>query len=143
MVERCFITNGGKADLIIIIARTSEKDLTAFFCETDQPGFKIDKRIETVAVSASNTVQFSLTDAVGWHTPCTFEQAIGLLYRGRLGIAAMALGIAEKALELTIEHAKQREQFNRRLADMQSVQNMIADSGMEVAAAEAATSRWS
>jgi alkylation response protein AidB-like acyl-CoA dehydrogenase len=47
----------------------------------------------------------------------------------------MALGIAEKAFELMVAYAKQREQFNRRLADMQSVQNMIADSAMEVEAA--------
>jgi butyryl-CoA dehydrogenase len=109
--------------------------LSAFFVETNQPGFKLEKRIHTVCVSASNTVQFALNDAVGWHTPCTFEDAIGLLYRGRLAIAAMALGIAEKAFELTVEYSKQREQFNRRLADMQSVQNMIADSAMEIEAA--------
>ncbi|HXH62107.1 MAG TPA: acyl-CoA dehydrogenase family protein, partial [Fimbriimonadaceae bacterium] len=54
---------------------------------------------------------------------------------GRLGIAGMALGIAEKAFELCLEYSKQREQFNRRLADMQSVQNMIADSAMEIEAA--------
>lgn len=133
--RKMFITNGGKADLIIIVARTSDTELSAFFLETDQPGFKLEKRIHTVGVSASNTVQFALTDAVGWHTPCTFEQAIGLLYRGRLGIAGMAVGIAEKAFELMVEYSKQREQFNRRLADMQSVQNMIADSAMEVEAA--------
>jgi alkylation response protein AidB-like acyl-CoA dehydrogenase len=46
----------------------------------------------------------------------------------------MAVGIAEKALELTIEYSKGREQFNRRLCDMQSVQNMIADSAMEIEA---------
>ncbi len=132
--RKMFITNGGKADLIILIARTSETALSAFFVETNQPGFKLEKRIHTVGVSASNTVQFSLIDVVGWHTPCTFEDAIGLLYRGRLAIAAMALGIAEKAFELTVEYSKQREQFNRRLADMQSVQNMIADSGMEIEA---------
>jgi alkylation response protein AidB-like acyl-CoA dehydrogenase len=132
--RKMFITNGGKADLIILIARTSETALSAFFVETNQPGFKLEKRIHTVGVSASNTVQFALTDAVGWHTPCTFEDAIGLLYRGRLAIAAMALGIAEKAFELTVEYSKQREQFNRRLADMQSVQNMIADSAMEIEA---------
>ena len=133
--QKMFITNGGKANLIIIVARTSETELSAFFLETDQPGFKLEKRINTVGVSASNTVQFALTDAVAWHTPCKFEQAIGLLYRGRLGIAGMALGIAEKAFELMVEYAKQREQFNRRLADMQSVQNMIADSAMEIEAA--------
>lgn len=133
--RKMFITNGGKANLIVLIARTSETALSAFFVETDQPGFKLEKRIHTVCVSASNTVQFALNDAIGWHTPCTFEDAIGLLYRGRLAIAAMALGIAEKAFELTVEYSKQREQFNRRLADMQSVQNMIADSAMEIEAA--------
>lgn len=132
--RKMFITNGGKADLIIIIARTGEKELSAFLLETDQPGFTLEKRIHTVGVSASNTVQFALNDAIGWHTPCTFEQATGLLYRGRLGIAAMALGIAEKAHALAIEYSKQREQFNRRLCDMQSVQNMLADSEMEIAA---------
>jgi alkylation response protein AidB-like acyl-CoA dehydrogenase len=132
--RKMFITNGGKADLIVLIARTSETELSAFLVETDQPGFKLERRIHTVGVSASNTVQFALEGAIGWHTPCTFDDAISLLYRGRLGIAAMALGIAEKAFELTVEYAKQREQFNRRLADMQSVQNMIADSAMEIEA---------
>jgi len=133
--EKMFITNGGNADLIILIARTSDKDLSAFLLETAQPGFQLTERIHTVGVSASNTVRFKLTDAVGWHTPCTFEEAIGFLYRGRLGIAGMAVGIAEKALELTVDYSKQREQFNRRLCDMQSVQNMLADSAMEVEAA--------
>jgi len=133
--EKMFITNGGNADLIIMVARTSETELSAFLMETNQPGFTLEERIHTVGVSASNTVRFSLKDAVAWHTPCSFEQAISLLYRGRLGIAAMALGIAEKAHELAIEYSKGREQFNRRLCDMQSVQNMIADSEMEIEAA--------
>jgi alkylation response protein AidB-like acyl-CoA dehydrogenase len=133
--EKMFITNGGKADLIIMMARTSETELSAFLMETDQPGFTVTERINTVGVSASNTVRFELNKAVAWHTPCTFEEAIGLLYRGRLGIAGMALGIAEKAHELTVEYSKQREQFKRRLADMQSVQNMIADSATDIEAA--------
>jgi alkylation response protein AidB-like acyl-CoA dehydrogenase len=133
--RKMFITNGGKANLIVLIARTSEKELSAFLLETDQPGFKLERRIHTVGVSASNTVQFGLENAVGWHTPCSFEEAISLLYRGRLGIAGMAVGIAEKAFELMVEYSKGREQFNRRLADMQSIQNMIADSAMEVEAA--------
>lgn len=133
--EKMFITNGGNADLIIMVARTGEKELSAFFMETNQPGFELTDRIHTVGVSASNTVRFKLTNARAWHTPCSFEQAIGLLYRGRLGIAAMAVGIAEKAAELAVEYSKQREQFNRRLCDMQSVQNMIADNAVEVEAA--------
>ncbi|MDX2066727.1 MAG: acyl-CoA dehydrogenase family protein [Fimbriimonadaceae bacterium] len=133
--RKMFITNGGKADLIVIIARTSETELSAFLVETNQPGYEFEQRIHTVGVSASNTVQFALNDAIGWHTPCRFEEAIGLLYRGRLGIAAMAVGIAEKAHALAIEYSKQREQFNRRLCDMQSVQNMLADSEVEIEAA--------
>ncbi|HEY0866727.1 MAG TPA: acyl-CoA dehydrogenase family protein [Fimbriimonas sp.] len=132
--EKMFITNGGKADLIVVIARVSEKELSAFLLETDQPGFEVVERIHTVGVSASNTVRFTLTDAVAWHTDCTFEEAIGLLHRGRLGIAAMAVGISEKAFELAVEYSKQREQFGRRLCEMQSVQNMIADSAMEIEA---------
>ena len=132
--QKMFITNGGKADLIIVLARKSATELSAFLMETNQDGFQIEKRIHTVGVCASNTVQFALTNAVAWHTPCTFEDAIGLLYRGRLGIAGMAVGIAEKAFELMCEYCKEREQFNRRLADMQSVQNMIADSALEVEA---------
>lgn len=132
--RKMFITNAGKADLMIIIARVSDTELTAFLVETNQPGFTNVERIHTIGVSASWTTAFDLEDAVGWHTPCRFEDAIGLLYMGRLGIAGMALGIAEKALELGLEYSKQREQFNRRLADMQSIQNMIADSAMEVEA---------
>lgn len=133
--EKMFITNGGKADLIILIARTSETELSAFLLETNQPGFELVERIHTIGVRASNTVRFKLNNAVAWHTPCKFEEAIGLLYRGRLGIAAMAVGIAEKATELAVEYVKTREQFNRKLADMQSVQNMIADNGLDVEAA--------
>jgi butyryl-CoA dehydrogenase len=77
-----------------------------------------------------------MNNAVGWHTPGSFEQVISLLYRGRIGIGAMALGIAEKALEEGIKYSKQREQFNRPLAQMQSVQNMVAESAMAVAAAQ-------
>lgn len=133
--KKMFITNAGKADLIIMIARTGEAELSAFLVETAQAGFQNVERIHTVGVSASWTTGFDLVDAVGWHTPCKFEEAIGLLYRGRLGIAGMAVGIAEKAHELSVEYSKQREQFNRRLCDMQSVQNMIADSELDVNAA--------
>lgn len=133
--EKMFITNGGFAKLFIIIARLDEKNLSAFLVERDQPGFRDLNRIPTTGVSASWTSEFRLKDAVGWHTPGSFEEVIGLLYQGRVGIGAMALGIAEKALEEGIAYSKQREQFGRTLSQMQSVQNMIADSAMQVEAA--------
>lgn len=133
--EKMFITNGGFAKLFIIIARLNETELTGFFMERDQPGVQDLERIRTTGVSASWTSKFKMKDAVAWHTPGSFEQVIGLLYRGRIGIGGMALGIAEKALEEGVQYSKQRIQFKRQLADMQSVQNMIADSAMEVEAA--------
>lgn len=133
--EKMFCTNGGFAGLFIIIARLDEQNLSAFLMERDDPGIVDFGRIPTIGVSASWTSYFRMRNAVGWHTPGTFEEVISLLYRGRVGIAAMALGIAEKALELGIDYSKQREQFGRPLAQMQSVQNMIADSAMEVEAA--------
>ncbi len=137
--EKMFITNGGKADLIITIANVdpsiSPDGKSAFLMETNQSGWVFKDRIHTIGVRASNTVRFEMNNAAGWHTPCSFAEATGLLYRGRLGIAAMAVGIAEKAHELAVEYSKQREQFNRRLCDMQSVQNMIADSEVEIEAA--------
>jgi alkylation response protein AidB-like acyl-CoA dehydrogenase len=133
--EKMFITNGGFAKLFIIIARLDEQNLSAFFMERDDPGVKDLERIPTTGVSASWTSRFRMENAVGWHTPGTFEEVISLLYRGRVGIAAMALGVAEKALEEGIAYSKQREQFGKPLAQMQSVQNMIAESSMQVAAA--------
>ncbi len=133
--EKIFTTNGGFAKLIIVMARLDEENLSAFLVEKEQPGVKEIARLETVGVKASWTSHFQLRDAIGWHTPGTFEEIISLLYRGRVGIAAMAVGIAEKALELGIEYSKQRVQFGRPLAQMQSVQNMIADSAMWVEAA--------
>ncbi len=130
--EKMFCTNGGFAGLFIIIARLDEQNLSAFLLEKIDPGIRNFKRIPVIGVSASWTSQFNMENAVGWHTPGTFEEVIGLLFRGRVGIAAMALGIAEKALELGIVYSKQREQFGRPLAQMQSVQNMIADSAMWV-----------
>ncbi len=137
--EKMFITNGGRAKLIITIANVDESfsadGKSAFLVEKPQDGWVLEERIHTTGVSASNTVRFSMTEVEGWHTPCTFIEAIGLLYLGRLGIAAMAVGIGEKAHALALEYSKGRVQFNKRLCDMQSVQNMLADNEVDLEAA--------
>jgi alkylation response protein AidB-like acyl-CoA dehydrogenase len=132
--EKMFITNAARAQLVIVIARYSDDDLAAFLVETDQPGFRVTCRNETTGVKASYTTQFVLEDAVGWRTPGTFEECISLLYRGRMGIAAMSLGLAEVAFEAAVKHAKTREQFGKPLAKNQAIQWMIADSATEIEA---------
>ncbi|MCG9894167.1 MAG: acyl-CoA dehydrogenase family protein [Fimbriimonadaceae bacterium] len=133
--EKFFITNGGLADLLVVIARKGPDELGAFLVESNKPGFRVVGRIPTVGVSTSWTSHLHFEGVEAELTPCRFEDALGLLYRGRLGIAAMALGIAERAQALTLAYASKREQFNRKLSDMQSVQNMLADSETDLEAA--------
>jgi len=130
--EKMFITNAGRADLVVVIGRRPDGELAAFLLETAQPGFRVIERIRTVGVRASHTTWFAMDGAEAEPTPCSFAEALSLLQLGRLGIAAIALGIAERALDETIRYANSRVQFDRRLGDMQSVQNMIADSVVEV-----------
>jgi alkylation response protein AidB-like acyl-CoA dehydrogenase len=132
--EKMFITNGGRAHLIVIIARLSEEELGGFLLQTNDPGFELLSRIETTGVKASYTTRFRMHDAIGWRTNGTFRECISLLYRGRIGIGSMALGIGEAAFEAMVEHAKTREQFGKPLAKQQAIQWMIADSKMELEA---------
>lgn len=134
--HKMFITNAGIAHLVVIIARVSDTELAPFFVETNQPGFIPLERIQTVGVRASYTAQFALQDAVGWRTPGTFEEITGFLYRGRIGIAGMAIGLAEAAFETMVPYSKEREQFGKPLSKNQAVQWMIADSKVEIEAAK-------
>jgi len=137
--EKMFITNAGRADVIVVIARGSDGELSGYLMETAQPGFTVKERMHTVGVRASHTTWFTMTDAIAEATPCTFADALSMLQLGRLGIAGMAVGIAEKALAEMIHYANGRVQFDRKLSDMQSVQNMIADSVVEVTASRLLT----
>ena len=132
---KLFITNAARAQLLVVFARIAEKELGAFLLETGQPGYQNEVRIETTGVKASYTTGFRLEKAIGWRTPGGFSEAIGLLQRGRIGIAAMALGLAEAALETAIPYSKEREQFGRPLAQNQAIQWMLADSATEIEAA--------
>ncbi len=133
--QKMFITNAGRAQLIIIIARVSDDALAPFLLETSDPGYEFTRRIPTLGVKASFTAEFNLKDALGWRTPGTFEEVTGLLYRGRIGIAGMALGLAEMAFESAVEYSKQREQFGKPICKNQAIQWMLADSRVEIEAA--------
>jgi len=132
--HKMFITNAGRAQMVIVIARISDTELAPFLVDTGQPGFELLERIGTLGVRASYTAEFNLNDAMGWRTPGTFEEVTGLLYRGRLGIAGMSLGLAEIAFETATEYSKEREQFGRPLCKNQAIQWMLADSKMEIEA---------
>lgn len=144
--SKMFITNGGEADTYITFARTGDgtgpKGISAFIVEKDIEGFTIGKKEKKMGLRGSQTVEINFNQ-------CAIPQenllgkegegykiAMANLNVGRIGIAAQALGIAEAALEASIDYAKEREQFGKPIAHQQGISFKLADMATEVEAAK-------
>lgn len=144
--SKVFVTNGGEADVYIVFARTNpnetgSKGITAFIVEKDTPGFVFGKDEHKMGLLGSRTLQITLEDV---KVPVEnilgvegegFKVAMANLSMGRIGIAAQALGIAEAALEHSVEYAKNRYQFGKPIASLQGVGFKLADMATNVEAA--------
>ncbi len=134
--SKLYITNGPVADVLLIYAKTDkgkgQHGISAFIVEKDFPGFKVAQKLEKMGFRGSQTAELVFEDC---RVPA--ENLLGEENRGvkivmsgldleRAMIAPICLGIAERALELAITYAKQRQQFGRPIADFQMVQSMIA-----------------
>ena len=148
--SKCFITNGKEADVYIIIAVTGtvekrgrkQKEISAFIVEKGTPGFTFGTKENKMGICASSTYELIFTDC---RIPKDnllgakgkgFGIAMHTLDGGRIGIAAQALGIAEGALETTINYVKERKQFGRSIAQFQNTQFQLADMATKVEAAK-------
>lgn len=143
---KVFITNGGVADVYIVIAVTDKdkgthKGTSAFIVEADTPGFTIGKKEDKMGIRASATTELIFEDC---RVPKEnllgkigegFKIAMATLDGGRIGIAAQALGIAQAALDHSIQYSKERVQFGRSISKFQAIQWQIADMATEVEAA--------
>jgi len=139
-----FITNGGFAETFVVFARGDREDkhhgISAFVVEKGTPGFSIGKKEDKLGIRASSTTELVFEDCrlpkenlLGeWGGG--FKVAMKTLDNGRIGIAAQAHGIAQRALDLAIQYAKGREQFDRPLAKFQHVQFRLADMATDVEA---------
>ncbi|MBQ1685170.1 MAG: acyl-CoA dehydrogenase [Clostridia bacterium] len=144
--SKCFITNGGQADVYIIFAMTDKakgnRGISAFIVEKDFPGFSIGKIEHKLGIRASATTELIFEDCIVPKENLLgemnkgFKIAMHTLDGGRVGVAAQALGIAEGAFNETIKYMKERAQFGKPLAQFQGLQWMVADMKCDIESAK-------
>lgn len=141
---KVFITNGGYADVYVVMAMTDKskgnRGISAFIVEKDDEGFSIGKTEDKLGIHASSTTELVFQncripkDRLLGGIGKGFKVAMSTLDGGRIGIAAQALGIAQGALDVTIEYMKARKQFGRKLTQFQALQFMVADMATDIEA---------
>jgi alkylation response protein AidB-like acyl-CoA dehydrogenase len=141
-----FITNAGQAGTYVVSARTGDRDggspeISAFIVPADAPGFSIGRLEEKLGLHASATGELVFS---GVRVPAAnllgergdgFRIFLRILDGGRISIAALAVGLAQAALDASIPYARTREQFGRPIGTFQGVAFMIADMATEIEAA--------
>ena len=143
---KTFITNGGYADVFLVMAMTDKSKgnhgITSFLVEKGDPGFSIGKTDIKMGVCGS-----SMTDLVFHNCRIPkdrmlgelgkgFKVAMSTLDGGRIGIAAQAIGIAREAFDQTVSYLRSRKQFGRPLAKMEALQFEMAEMATQIEAAQ-------
>ncbi len=147
--EKAWITNAGLASWYVVVASTDpaagKRGLSAFAVPADAPGLTVGKPEEKLGLRASRTAPLHFD---GCRIPADhllgeegqgFRIALATLDHSRLGIAAQAVGIHQRALELAVAYARDRVQFGVPIADHQAIRFKIAQMSVELAAARALT----
>ncbi|MCI5704799.1 acyl-CoA dehydrogenase [Candidatus Pseudoscillospira sp. SGI.172] len=134
--SKVFITNAGPADIYVVFAMTAKelgnKGISAFIVEKGFQGFSIGKHEEKMGIRGSATAELVFEDCVVPKENLLgelnkgFKIAMMTLDGGRIGIASQALGIAQGAIDETVEYVKTRVQFGKRLSQFQNTQFELA-----------------
>ncbi|WP_404428743.1 acyl-CoA dehydrogenase family protein [Sutcliffiella horikoshii] len=140
--NKCFITNASYAKHLALTAITAqkgnEKEISAVIVPTDGKGFQVIDNYEKMGLNASNTTELVLEDV---RVPQEnllgkrgegFRQFLITLDGGRIGIGAMAVGIAQAAFERALAYSQERKQFGRSLSSFQINQFKLADMAMKL-----------
>jgi alkylation response protein AidB-like acyl-CoA dehydrogenase len=148
--SKIFITNGDIAGVALVMARTGgpgARGVSAFLVPTDTPGFNPKPIHGKLGLRSCDTAEIALDDVVVPADALLGQEGDGIkvalsaLDDGRMSLAASCTGLAQAALESMTSYAVQREQFGRPIAGFQLVQELIADTAVEVDAARLLTWR--
>lgn len=142
---KIFITNAGPAEIYVVMAMTDKTKgthgISAFIVEKDTEGFTIGKKEQKLGIRGSSTCELIFENCkipkenlLGKESQ-GFKIAMKTLDGGRIGIAAQALGIAQGALDTTVEYVKDRKQFGRSISAFQNTQFELADMKTKIEAA--------
>jgi len=140
-----FITTGASAGLIILFAKTNpelkHRGISAFVVDKDKGGVRVEKLEEKLGIRASDTAELVFEDCyVGPESLLGkegdgFKIAMDTLDCGRIGVGAQALGIAQRALDESLSHAKRRVQFGQPIGKHQAISTYLADMSAQIEAA--------
>ena len=141
---KMFITNGGVADVYVVMAVTDggagRSGVSAFIVERGTPGLSNGRKIEKLGLHSSDTAEVVFDNVtvparnlIG-DLGAGYQQTLKVLEGGRIGIAGFAIGIARGAMEDAAAYAKERRQFGKSIADFQAIQWMFADMATRIEA---------
>jgi alkylation response protein AidB-like acyl-CoA dehydrogenase len=143
--EKQFITQGSTAGVYVIMTSTEpsegKRGISAFIAESGTAGLRVGKIENKLGVRASDTVAVQIEDArvpkanLLGQLNGSFDDVLKVLQGGRVGIGAMAVGIAQGAFEESIKYARMRKQFGKPIAEFEAIQWMLADMATEIDAA--------
>jgi alkylation response protein AidB-like acyl-CoA dehydrogenase len=148
---KMFITQGTVGHVYVVLASTApereQRGISAFLVERGMRGLSNGRKIEKLGLRSSDTAEVVLDNVRiptenligGEHEG--FRQALAILDRGRIGIAAWCLGIGRAALEESLAYAQERTAFGRPIAELQAIQFMLADMATRLDAARMLTWR--
>ncbi len=149
--QKTFITHGSTGQIAVLMAATDtsmgNRGISAFAIPFDTPGIRPGRKEDKLGMRASDTSAILLeecrlpADALIGKENEGFKQALQVLDGGRIGIAALAVGMARGAYEAALKYAKERRQFGKPIADFEAIQFYLAEMATEIDAASLLTRR--
>ena len=140
--SKLWITNANEADIFLVFATVDPdagyKGITAFIVERDFEGFSVSKKENKLGIRASSTCEILLEDCkvpkenVLGEVGKGYKVAMETLNEGRIGIGAQMIGIAQGALDATLEYTQEREQFGQSISDFQGVQFQLVKMATDI-----------